>query len=281
MFFFIIRRKMKKIFFGIFALLFFFACDQENAKHEVQKSDSLALVAEEDSILPADLEVKHPEADGLFDDFIYLFMQDKSLQFDRIQFPLKWTSNGDEHFIEKNAWVYDSIYLNQSETTLIVDGNQIGEDNPHAEMVKATVEWIDLNDQVIKQYRFSKIEQQWILVEINEEDFDALPDMDFYRFYSKFATDEEYQMKHIHNPFYFKTFDYDNDEELKGWVAAEQWPAYRVYIPADKITNILYDNIRAKSNYRTFIISSPSSGMNCNLIFKYVNHRWLLVRMEN
>ena len=272
---------MKKIFYSIFALLLFVSCEQESTKHSTELADSLSLSVKADSILPEVVEVKHPEADGLFDDFIYLFMQDKGLQLDRIQFPLVWRTNGEERTVTKDEWIYDSIYVNQSENTLIVDGNQSGEDNPHADMKKATVEWIDLKGLTVKQYKFAKTGKHWILVEINEENFGQQPDSDFYMFYSRFATDEVYQMKHIHNPFYFKTFDYDSDEELKGWVASEQWPAYRVYIPADKITNILYDNVKAKSNYRTFIISSPSSGMNCNLIFKYANNCWHLVRMEN
>ena len=217
----------------------------------------------------------------MFDDFIYLFMQDESLQLDRIKFPLTWRKDGKAYEVEKNAWAYDSIYLNQSESTWIVDGNHIDEEETLPSLHTATVEWIDLQKLNIKQYKFTRVDKQWILGEINEEHVADKTDEDFYVFYSRFVNDEEYQMKHIHNPFYFKTFDNDSNEEIKGWVAAEQWPAYRVYMPADKINNIVYGNEVPKSNYRTFIISSPSSGMNCNLIFKYVNHRWMLVRMEN
>ena len=272
---------MKKIFFGVIALLIFVACEQDNQKHTSQLPDSIPVVTEVDSLLLAEKEVKHPEADGMFDDFIYLFMQDKSLQLDRIKFPLTWLKDGQKLRVEKSEWAYDSIYLNQSESTWIIDGNHIEEEETVPAFQSAIVEWIDLKLLNVKKYKFSRVGKQWILGEIDEKNIADRSDKDFYVFYSRFVNDEEYQMKHIHNPFYFKTFDNDTNEEIKGWVAAEQWPAYSVYMPADKINTSVYGSKEAKSNYRTFIISSPSSGMNCNLIFKYVNHRWMLVRMEN
>lgn len=272
---------MKKIFLGIIALSCITACKQEQVIKDSPSADSLAFETDADSLTQAAEELRHPGPDGFFDDFIYLFMQDKSVQLDRIQFPLRCYQHGKELLIQKIDWQHDSIYAGLSENTLVADGNHPEELDTLPNLKKATVELVDLNTLALKQYKFSNIAQQWILVEINEESLKDKADDDFYVFYSRFVNDEEYQIQHVHNPFYFKTFDTDIDEEIKGWVAAEQWPAYRIYMPADTINNIIYDDKVAKSNYRTFIISSPSSGMNCNLIFKRVAGKWQLVRMEN
>lgn len=272
---------MKKIFIGLFALLLLVACGQENVQPNSPLSDSSSVEESNDSLVLAETEVRHPEPDGMFEDFVYLFMQDKSLQLDRIQFPLKWEKEGEMKKIERKDWVFDSIFVNQPENIQIIDGNHFDEEDSTSPTNSVIVEWVDLKTLNKKQYKFSHIKNQWILTEIEEKSLAEQSDNDFYVFYSRFVNDDDYQQKHVSDPFYFKTFDNDIDEEIKGWVAAEQWPAYRIYMPADKINNIIYDNKMPKSNYRTFVMSSPSSGMNCNLIFKYEGKCWHLVRMEN
>lgn len=256
--------------------------DRNRGSQGEELSDSSLVISIIDSLQSAEGEIgiTHPEKDGNFDEFIYRFVSEDDLQRDRIKFPLKMIKDGVADTVPSSQWKYDPMYALQDENTLILGSNGIPEVGDTVKSA-AVVQLIDLRKKRVREYKFVKMEVWWVMYEISESSYTASMDSDFWDFYGNFSKDETFQMNHIHDPFYFKTYDSDTFEEIAGWVAAEQWPAYRTYLPDDTITNIVYDGRMPQGNYRTFVISSPSSGMNCSLIFKMDKGRWELVRLEN
>lgn len=272
---------MRGIVSSVLALSLLAAC--QNDRGAAEKADWVPQLdtSFDCSELPEVTAAQHVAPDGIFDDFIYMFMQDASLQRERIHFPLKCVIDGKETQIAAQDWKHDSIYSGQCEMTLIFDGKEIQDEVGDASVKSAIVEMVDLQSERITLYHFLRTEKYWILNEIRQGSLNADSGRDFYVFYRRFVTDEAFQLKHIHDPFYFKTFDSDSFEEIEGWLDDVQWPDYRPFLPADKISNIVYDGKFPKSNYRSFVISSPSSGMNSILLFKRKGTDWELVRLEN
>ena len=219
--------------------------------------------------------------DGGFDDYIYRFMQDSLFQQARIQFPLIARKDGQVRHIQEEAWHYDSIFSANYEYTAIFDGKDSVEQGYDDKVKKATVEIVDLKGERVKLYHFFRRGDKWILEETDEHFFSQDNNHGFFAFYCKFSNDEAFQLKHIHDPFYFKTYDGENFQEIEGWVSAELWPDYRTYLPNEKLFNTIFDDQWPSTTYRRLSIGSPSSGMNCSLLFRCMNGKWMLVSMEN
>ena len=276
--------KRRGSFIGYWVVLMSFVACQYDSPISIsrEKKVSEAAVEEMEVVEEVSEKVNYDEVkDGLFDDFIYRFMQDSLFQKARIQFPLISRKDGDVSQIEASAWSYDSIYSEADEYSSVYDGRDTLQHVCDEKVKKATVEIVDLKGKRVKLYHFFREQDQWILKEIDEHYFSHDNNHGFFAFYCKFSNDESYQLKHIHDPFYFKTYDADNFQEIEGWVAAESWPDYRTYLPNEKLFNTIYDDKRPSTAYRRLSIGSPSSGMSCSLLFRCLNGSWKLVSMEN
>ena len=104
---------------------------------------------------------------------------------------------------------------------------------------------------------------------------------DFYAFYQRFSTDEEYQREHIAQQLSFSTFDEDNFKRIEGFISASQWPDFAPELPKNKLTNVLYGQTFKNTNLRVLSISSLSSGLTSTLTFRRRNGKWMLTRLEN
>ena len=266
----------------MFLLVGLAACKSDRPKVEENETELVgdSVSRPDTAVLRAPFEV-YPQADGLFNDFIDRFMSDDAFQYDRIEFPLKQLVNGEETKIDRAAWQYDSIYSDESDYTLIFDAPDVQKETVRQSLKSATVELVDLKMKRLKKYKFEHCGEHWLLTLTDEHDFSHDGKHDFYEFYSKFVSDVKFQVAHVQDPFIFKTYDSDNFEEIEGNVSAEQWVDFRPELPVERITNTIYNDEVPKSNYRTFVVVSPSSEMNCILVFKRVRGRWGLVSLEN
>lgn len=226
-------------------------------------------------------KLSHPEADGLFDDFIYRFAQDSTLQYERIVFPLEYRKDGEALRLDREDWKYDSVYSAESEYTYIYDGKEVKEKLCDTTVRKATLEVVDLRAERVRLLHFFREGIHWRLKMLEEHDIASDSRHAFFAFYSKFVSDVKYQQEHVHDPFYFTTFDNDSFQEIEGWVSADLWSDYRIDFPREQVINSVYDDERPVTPYRTFVIGSPSSGVNCTVLFKCTSGRWELVRLEN
>ncbi len=271
---------MKLVIYGSIILISLLSCTSRKVSGPIPNIDSVEGPAADCSV--SDSLVNPPKsADGLFDDFIYSFMRNPRFQSERIVFPLKQIVYGKECLTEKLAWKHNDLYVKQDVYTLIFDGAKSLRAEKDTSLRHVVVEMIQLKQQVIMSYHFEKQQGQWMLAYTQEQHVSENVNADFLQFYVRFATSAKYQTTHIDNPFHFKTYDYENFQDIEGLLDVEQWPDYRPTLPHGVITNINYGQQYANSKRRILMVCSQSGGMGCSLFFVKRGGRWMLNRLEN
>lgn len=274
---------MKKIFLIFYALLLLTACTGNKAEKNADDVSDISAATDTTSIgIPEYPENNTPDvADGLFDDFIYRFMRNQAFQNQRIKFPLSCKTDGKQSFINKKDWKFDRLYAGNDVYTMLFDNmNTMGKEKDSS-VVHVAVEWVYLEQERVKQYIFKKEKGKWMLTELDTHALHDNPNRDFYQFYRSFSTDTAFQLKHIENPFAFKTYDPDSYQELEGVLDVAQWEDYCPELPQKVITNINYEQSYTENKNRILVITSPSAGMSCILHFKKKQSGWVLVELDN
>ena len=222
------------------------------------------------------------KADGLFDDFAYSFMKNPKFQRSRIVFPLPVNDTGKGlRTIDACHWRFDPMYLRQDVYTIIYDSEASTQAEKDTSLDSVTVEWVYLSQQKVKQYVFRRLRGAWYLTHINKHQLSENANSDFYRFYNRFSTNQQFQMAHVANPLQFKTYDEDNFQPIEGLLVVVQWPDFRPELPKGIITNINYGQNYADSHRRVLMICTPSGGMGCRLVFQQKRGVWKLVKYVN
>lgn len=241
------------------------------------KSDSVVV----DS-LPAVAETPIPKkADEFFDDFAFAFMKKPRFQRSRIVFPLEHIVDGKRFEIQKSAWKYDRMYSAGETYTLIFDSAKGAGMAKDTSVSRVVVEELNLPHHRIKSYLFLRENAEWRLTQLKEEKMERSENSDFYAFYQRFSTDEEYQREHIAQQLSFSTFDEDNFKRIEGFISASQWPDFAPELPKNMLTNVLYGQTFKNTNLRVLSISSLSSGLTSTLTFRRRNGKWMLTRLDN
>lgn len=226
-----------------------------------------------------EIEEMPPAAvDSVFNDFVEAFVNNKSFQLSRVQFPLPHIIDSKESKISKEQWEYDPIHKNEDIFTMTFDRIGTRENDKDSIPTKFLVEKINLDKGRIKQYQFIKNKGAWRLVGINEHDIKANTDGEFYTFYQKFVSDENFQQARIMDPFTYKTFNEDS-EYIEGTMGVEQWEGERPELPSKEFTNFICGDINPKSKSRTFVICSPTAE-NVTIEFRYWGSKWKLTSLE-
>ena len=181
------------------------------------------------------------EADELFDDFIFNFALDSSLQKQRTMFPLLYIKEGASVRIDRKAWKHDYLFAEQNFYTLLFDREQDMDVVGDTALNAVQVEWLYLKERQVKRYYFQRQKGMWMLDSIALHRISPLKDNDFIPFYSRFVTDSVYQQQHIHSPLQFVTIDPDDDFSiLETTLNREQWLAFRPTMPVAPLSNINY-----------------------------------------
>lgn len=220
-------------------------------------------------------------ADGLFDDFIFSYMRSAKFQKSRTKFPLPFITDGKDFPIEADKWHYDPLYSKQDIYTIIFDSPSSIKAEKDTSLCRVDVEWVYLRQHRVKVYHFEKQEGQWMLTSIVNQALAQHENADFYEFYHRFSTDNDFQNSHILNPFHFKTYDSDSFQDIDGLLDVNQWPDFRPELPKGVITNINYGQSYGNKNRRVLMICSQSGGMGCSLTFKRGRTSWMLESLEN
>lgn len=232
--------------------------------------DSLDLDTDPTATLP-------DGADNLFDDFLYGFMSGREAQVSRIKWPLECVSHGKRSYREENQWATELFFLPQGFYTLILTSENQRSMQADTTLNHAVVEKIYLDRQAIQQYEFSKSDGKWMLCRLKEIGFSESPNASFLKFYNRFATDEEYQLKSISDPLEFSGPNPDNSlENIDGIITAEQWPVFAPQLPRDMLYNIVYGNFRPQGRQRVMLICNVASEYGSELTFVNQASRWKL-----
>lgn len=241
----------------------------------------LADTTAEDSIDELTEATPPKKADGLFDDFMFSFMKSRHFQRERIVFPLACNTDGETSYITEKEWKHDRMYSQYEMYTLIFDSEKAEKAAKDTTLRRVVVEEIDLETGRAKSYDFRKNEGEWKLTSLTDAAMGQSENSDFYSFYHRFATENDFRQEHIENPLKFSTFDDDEFRVVENEIEPADFESHAPELPTSKITNILYGQTFNNSNLRILSFRANASGMECQMTFKRNNGEWRLTRLDN
>lgn len=274
---------MKKVL-GLFVILLLMAACGGNKPTQtetltatidsIQKTDTIDSIHEEETPPPA-------AADGLFDDFSYNFMRNKSFQKQRVKFPLLWNDNGTEKTITEKEWKFTPLYIKRDVYTMIFDSEKTMAHATDTALKNVVVEMINLKTSTVKEYVFEKLRGAWMLTRISTESMAKNANSDFLAFYARFAKDKTYQQQSVSATFGLSVIDGDTEERITGIGEAAQWFSYSPEFPTDEITNVNYGQKYAPAGGRVFVVNSTDGAMSSIVTFAKKRGKWMVTKLEN
>ena len=257
-------------------------CTEKKASaSEADSTDTTVLATASDTLDQIIEDTPMPKAaDELFDDFIFNFAANRKLQMKRIAFPLPVVAHGDTTYISAKKWKMEHFFMHQEFYTLIFDNAKQMDVVKDTTIDNVTVEKINLRRNSIRQYRFNRINGQWMMTGIADTGIGKSTNASFLRFYHRFANDSAFQVKSINDPLDFTGPNPDDDfSNMSGILAPEQWPSFAPELPRDRIYNILYGKAHADSNRKIFVIRGIANGLETELTFHKKGGAWKLTKI--
>ena len=279
--------KMKKILWPTLAVvLLTFSCtgkqtnaDDEVSPDSVADSTDTAMV---DTLEQLITETPMPRAaDAMFDDFVFNFVANKRLQYERIVFPLRVTQvDGKTTLTEKSQWKMEHFFMRQGYYTLL-----FGDDDQMAHMKdtavnEAVVEKIMLQKNEVKDFYFQRIRGAWMMREVRMNPLETNANASFLAFYKQFVSDSAFQVRSINETVEFIGPDPDDDfNMMEGVITPDTWEAFAPQLPEKVLYNIIYGKQVPEGNQKIFLMRGVANGLELELRFKKVGGRWMLTKM--
>ena len=245
--------------------------------------DSLTDTSSVDTMESIIAETPMPKAaDELFDDFIFNFAANRSLQRKRIHFPLDVYKNGKkDHQIQRANWKMEHFFMHQDFYTLIFDSRKQMNLVKDTSVSHVVIEKIFFKLKTVEQYLFNRINGQWMLTSINYKPMYQNQNASFLKFYREFVVDSAFQIRSVNDPLSFTGPDPDDDfSTMTGTLAPEQWPMFAPSLPHDMIYNIIYGQKYTESNQKIFVIRGIATGLETELTFRRVGGQWKLMKLS-
>lgn len=273
--------QMKRTLLLLVAACVLAACGRrETPRTEVADADTVPA----DSVVTDSVETEADPpsaADERFDDFIYDFMRNERFQRKHVAFPLPVVTDGQSRRVSAAEWRHDRLFSQSDVYAMLLRGDRRAGLEADTAVGRAAVEWIYLETLRVKRYEFLRRQGRWMLTSIDAHALREDEDLSFFRFYHRFVTDSLYQRRHVHNPLPFRTYDYDEFQQIDGVLDVDQWFAFQPTLPAEAVPCVRYGEPGPDSPLRVFVISSRSTEMKCFLRFRRTGSEWQLIRFEN
>ena len=274
------------LFVFLVAVLLFSACqgqksgsNEETTADTIQKADTKASTLEEEV---ASEQTPMPKAaDELFDDFIFNFAANRKLQSSRIKFPLKIQRGEEVSYTKKGQWQMEYFFMKQDSYTLLFNSEKEMEYVKEATDINhAIVEKIYLEGKTVKQYVFDRVNGLWMLQEVIHLPLSESSNASFLEFYAHFASDPDYQQKHLMESVKFVGPDPDDDfAQMEGVITPDTWEAFAPELPSGMIFNIVYGEPQKETGRKIFVLRGIANGMELELTFKHEGGKWRLEKM--
>ena len=274
------------LFVFLVAVLLFSACqgqksgsNEETTADTIQKADTTASTLEEEV---ASEQTPMPKAaDELFDDFIFNFAANRKLQSSRIKFPLKIQRGEEVSYTKKGQWQMEYFFMKQDSYTLLFNSEKEMEYVKEATDINhAIVEKIYLEGKTVKQYVFDRVNGLWMLQEVIHIPLSESSNASFLEFYAHFASDPDYQQKHLMESVKFVGPDPDDDfAQMEGVITPDTWEAFAPELPSGMIFNIVYGEPQKETGRKIFVLRGIANGLELELTFKHEGGKWKLEKM--
>lgn len=274
------------LFVFLVVVLLFSACqgqksgsNEETTADTIQKADTTASTLEEEV---ASEQTPMPKAaDELFDDFIFNFAANRKLQSSRIKFPLKIQRGEEVSYTKKGQWQMEYFFMKQDSYTLLFNSEKEMEYVKEATDINhAIVEKIYLEGKTVKQYVFDRVNGLWMLQEVIHMPLSESSNASFLEFYAHFASDPDYQQKHLMESVKFVGPDPDDDfAQMEGVITPDTWEAFAPELPSGMIFNIVYGEPQKETGRKIFVLRGIANGLELELTFKHERGKWRLEKM--
>jgi hypothetical protein len=277
---------MKRFWF-VFSVvvLLFSACqgnktgnsEVEETADSTQQADTVATSLEDE--IAEDTPVPKA-ADELFDDFIFNFAANRTLQSSRIKFPLLIKRGDEVSYLKKGEWQMEYFFMKQDFYTLLFDSEKEMEAVKETNIEHAVVEKIYLHSKTVKQYIFDRVNGLWMLQQVIHMPLSESRNASFLEFYEQFASSTEYQSKHLMESVKFIGPDPDDDfSQMEGVITPDTWEAFAPELPSGMIYNIVYGAPQKETGRKVFVLRGIANGMEIELTFKHDGGKWKLEKL--
>ena len=173
------------------------------------------------------------------------------------------------------------FFMKQDSYTLLFDSEKEMEYVKEATAINHTiVEKIYLEAKTVKQYVFDRVNGLWMLQEVIHMPLSESRNASFLEFYEHFASEPEYQQKHLMESVKFVGPDPDDDfSQMEGVITPDTWEAFAPELPSGMIFNIVYGEPQKETGRKVFVLRGIANGLELELVFKYDGGKWRLEKM--
>ena len=273
---------MRRLLPFMLLALAFLGC-KRNDMQTMQSATSTDSITE--SVAADSDSVSLPEppaaADGVFDDFMFNWMNNKHFQLERTAFPLPVVSKQGTSILSASEWKHEPLFSKREVYTMIFDNEKSMKNISDTAVKCVVVEMIKLREKSSISYMFTKQRGAWRLSAIKHEELSENKNSDFLDFYQKFASSEKFQKQHVARSFELSVIDPDSYEHIKGTADANQWTLYAPVFPTDVMTNVNYGQEYGDTGERVLVVSSVDGMMSSTITFRKRGSQWLAVKLEN
>ena len=278
--------RMKQFWIGFSVLVLLFSACQSNktGNSEVEEpADSAQKADTVSSSLQEEIVEETPvpkAADELFDDFIFNFAANRTLQSSRIKFPLLVKRGDEVSYVKKGDWQMEYFFMKQDFYTLLFDSEKEMEAVKETNIEHAVVEKIYLHSKTVKQYVFDRVNGLWTLQQVIHMPLSESRNASFLEFYEQFASSIEYQSDHLMESVKFIGPDPDDDfNQMEGVITPDTWEAFAPELPSGMIYNIVYGAPQKETGRKIFVLRGIANGMEMELTFKHEGGKWKLEKL--
>ena len=278
--------RMKQFWIGFSVLVLLFSACQSNktGNSEVEEpADSAQKADTVSSSLQEEIVEETPvpkAADELFDDFIFNFAANRTLQSSRIKFPLLVKRGDEVSYVKKGDWQMEYFFMKQDFYTLLFDSEKEMEAVKETNIEHAVVEKIYLHSKTVKQYVFDRVNGLWTLQQVIHMPLSESRNASFLEFYEQFASSIEYQSNHLMESVKFIGPDPDDDfNQMEGVITPDTWEAFAPELPSGMIYNIVYGAPQKETGRKIFVLRGIANGMEMELTFKHEGGKWKLEKL--
>lgn len=229
-------------------------------------------------------EIEPPAAvDELFDDFLYNFIDDAHFQSQRIVYPLPCKTGDEEEKLTQQEWPQYDHFKNQELLSVIYEREQDFVLSKDTSMQSVAVEWIGLKSDEVEKFHFNRVENKWMLTEIDKKHRSEIPNGDFLNFYARFVTDSIFQREALAEPVKVILTSEDGEEEpQEEHLNADEWFEMRqsLPLPTDAIVNVNYGQASISQNRKILMLQGLGNGMQMKFKFNKQDDGWKLMEIE-
>lgn len=229
-------------------------------------------------------DVEPPAAvDELFDDFLFNFIDDARFQGHRIIYPLPCTEGEEVTTLSKEDWADYDHFKDQELLTVIYEREHDLVLSKDTSMQSVAIEWIELDHPSVEKFHFNRVNNKWMLTNIDKKQREDMPNGDFLNFYAHFIADSVYQREALADPVKVILTSEDGEEEpQEEHVSADEWFEMResLPLPKDALVNVDYGQASISQNMKILLLQGLSNGMQMKFKFNKVGDDWKLMEIE-